>query len=56
MPNLAGFDIIIEFARAAIERELLNTALPSGPNGPALMIFPPELGTALYTTGRNLRR
>jgi hypothetical protein len=33
MPNLAGFDLIIEVARAALERELLNTALATGPNG-----------------------
>jgi hypothetical protein len=35
MPNLAGYDLIIEVARAAIEREMLNTPFASGPNTPA---------------------
>lgn len=35
MPNLVGYDLIIEVARAAIERELLNTPFASDPNTPA---------------------
>lgn len=34
MPNLAGFDLIIEVALNAIERELLNTPIATGPSGP----------------------
>ena len=42
MPNLAGYDLIIEIARMAIEREVLNTPLETGPNGEAVdTLVPP---------------
>ncbi|MCG3797003.1 hypothetical protein LT343_27280 [Bacillus toyonensis] len=42
MTNLAGFDLVIELARSAIEREILNTPLETGPQGEVIdTLVPP---------------
>lgn len=41
MPNLAGFDLVIEVARAAIERQILVTPSQIGPNGEVIDTFVP---------------
>lgn len=41
MPNLAGFDLVIEVARAAIERQILVTPSQTGPNGEVIDTFVP---------------